>query len=127
MDVCTQCFGVWFDVREFINAMDKFNEGKFDKELNKWREVSAGSNYPDHYWKEDTIMCPLYYSKMKKYDYAGDSKVHIDRCFKCGGFWVDGNEIIKLWEYAKPDMSRDSMGKYLIRVMNEAERERRDC
>ena len=122
LDVCPKCEGVWFDAKEFSYAIRKFSEGTLDKSFDRWKEISIDSNYPKYFWQEDTILCPRDYSKMRKSDYAGDSGIHIDRCFKCGGFWIDGGEIAKLWEYLKPDMNRDLMGRYLVRLIREEDR-----
>lgn len=122
LDVCIKCEGVWFDAKEFSYAMRKFSEGTPDKSFDKWKEISVDSNYPKHFWQEDTVLCPRDYSKMRKSDYAGDSGVHIDRCFKCGGFWIDGGEIAKLWEYAKPNIKHDTIGRYLLQEMNKAQK-----
>jgi len=111
-------------VREFVTAMKKFSEGALDTNLKKWEAVSLDKNYPKHFWQEDTLECPVDYTKMRKSDYAGDSGIHIDRCFTCGGFWIDGGEIARLWEYVQPDMTKDVMGRFFVREMNRTEREK---
>src|SRR3989344_9328459 len=41
---------------------------------------------------EDVIECPIDDNPMKK-ERVGDTDLIIDRCPKCGGVWLDGDEL----------------------------------
>lgn len=119
LDMCPECMGVWFDYEELRKMTEKLAFGVYDKAIKGADKSSRVQK--DHFWQEDSLECPRDYHKMQKRDYAGDSKIHIDHCVDCGGFWIDGDEIKKLENYLKPDPVMDLMGQAVLHGINERE------
>ena len=121
IDLCQQCLGVWFEHDELKKITDKFVFGDF-KEFEKWKDIAIKNEPSLNFWKEPVRTCPQDYSEMKRHTFAGDSKIHIDRCEICGGFWLDGDDIKRLMEYLKPNKVEEFIGRTLINEKKEFER-----
>lgn len=119
IDVCPQCAGIWFSATEFESLVRTFVQGE-QLELLPFHKKTHPEP-PRHYWQESPLHCPAGHGVMKKHDYAGDSKIHIDQCWTCDGFWLDGGDVIRLWEYCKPNQGEAVLGKFMIQSMNDAE------
>ncbi len=119
LDVCPKCLGVWFDMAELQKMTEKLAFGIVDNAIVGVEKSEREEK--KFFWQEDSIECPRDYSKMFKRDYAGDSKIHIDYCNSCGGFWIDGDEIKRLENYMKPDPVMDLLGHAVLEGINERE------
>ncbi len=86
LDVCGSCGGQFFDSGEMFAAFGIKADPSF------WDRPETGGVV-----KDGTRHCPECETFMLVQDitYGGDH-VEIDRCGKCGGIWLDKNEIEKI-------------------------------
>jgi Zn-finger nucleic acid-binding protein len=126
IDVCPECHGVWFDGDELMRVTREFGIGNFHDFFEAWKQKEHAVRETDNFWKEDTRECPRDYVHMHKHFYAGDSGIGVDHCTVCEGFWVDGGELQEIWEYNKPDTSRDGMAQGLVGMLKESEQFKKD-
>ncbi|HIJ66107.1 MAG TPA: rhomboid family intramembrane serine protease [Candidatus Hydrogenedentes bacterium] len=59
---------------------------------------------------------------MRKFNYAYDSNVILDRCPSCSGIWADGGEIYRLASYNKGHPKLDALGASIVEHENERAR-----
>lgn len=120
VELCPKCWGIWLEEQTFRRVIQKMKWGQLDSEYKKLGTAYvSGSPLPLSETKEEKVVCPNDYASMDKYPYAGDSKVIIDRCEKCGGFWLDGYEILMLWNYVRPHEAKDGFAKEFVRELQE--------
>ena len=119
LDICSECFGVWFDMDELQKMVEKISIGRVDDVVKGTGKVNKEEK--KFFWQEGILECPRDYSKMYKNDFGGNIQIHIDRCGACLGVWIDGYEIKRLENYLKPNPAMDSMAKAIIDEMNESE------
>jgi Zn-finger nucleic acid-binding protein len=64
------------------------------------------------------IDCPRGHSRMAKVDFNVDSKIILDYCATCGGFWVDGNELARINEEVKQlnEAGREVPDHLMVRI-----------
>ena len=92
LDVCKDgCGGVWFDRFE-LQKMDEPHEFSDENLIDTLAVESPGK--ADETQKrtcpkcEDVVMMKHFYSVKKE--------VQVDHCPKCGGYWLDENELFKI-------------------------------
>lgn len=92
---CTGCGG------EFIGAQAlghivRTRDEQFDPlRAQQWGSLQPTFSLPDDY--ADRLMCcPCCDTAMQVGNYSGDSGVAIDRCTRCGGVWLDREELEKI-------------------------------
>jgi Zn-finger nucleic acid-binding protein len=87
LDLCRKCGGQFFDSGEMFSAFGIKADPSF------WDRPETGGTVRG----AGTRHCPECETFMLMQDvaYGGDS-VEIDRCGKCGGVWLDKNEIEKI-------------------------------
>jgi len=124
IDVCPNCHGVWFDYEELGKITEKFDFGDF-KDFKKWKGIIIEGEPSKSHWQEPVRTCQRDYSEMKRHTFAGDSKIHIDRCIQCGGFWFDGEDITRLIEYFEPNKVAEAMGRAIVKSSQEFEEAKR--
>lgn len=122
MDFCPVCFGVWFDSGELKILVDKMMLGIKDQNLPKNKKIPE--NEKKHHWEEDFVDCPRDYIKMYKNDFGGNKKIHLDRCAKCEGVWVDGYEIERIEKDIMPNRYLDVLAKAIVMSSVENEKEK---
>lgn len=116
LDVCNKCNGVWFSAEELAKVTGEFASGNWlDKwEFNKYADETKGLQHGH----DVTLQCPKDYADMVEYQFAGNSKIYIHRCPKCNGFWFDGNEVMHLREYVKPNHFKDMLANAIYHDIN---------
>jgi len=83
LDVCGKCGGQFFDSGEMFAAFGIKADPSF------WDRAETGGVV-----KDSTLHCPNCEKFMLVQDVSyGGEHVEIDRCGKCGGIWLDKNEI----------------------------------
>jgi Zn-finger nucleic acid-binding protein len=84
VDLCGKCHGTFFDSGEMFMAAG------ISADPSTWDRAETGGAV-----KECTLQCPRCESVvMKAQDVAHDGKhVEVDRCGKCGGIWLDKDEL----------------------------------
>lgn len=115
VDVCTECHGVWFDGGEFKRLVELFMLGRYDQDFSRWQKLAKNEIAPSaEFWREDNIYCDRDGALLRKHFFAGDSGIGIDNCPSCDGFWLDGEEVDRLWRYVKPNPAMDRAVQELI-------------
>jgi len=112
IDICPYCKGIWFDsgelsvvVRE-LSAREEISPQK--TKLFHRREVRS-----IYEAEEKQRLCPKCNQTMKKFNYASDSNVFIDKCPNCGGIWADKGEVTEIARYLKEDPQATAVGAAL--------------
>ncbi len=124
IDVCTKCKGVWLDDGELRSLISYFSSGELGDKFNHWKEVhTTGKTLPRDFWNEGKLQCPNDSDLLTKHYFAGDSGIGIENCRRCNGFWIDGDEMLALAEYNKPNINLDLAVKYLIEEDNSFRKE----
>jgi len=94
VDTCPKCGGIWFDPGELSRAIGR--------PLGKYLTEHIGTK------SESQLVCPRCGGLMDL-EYAED--VEVDSCIKCGGAWLDKDEVEKLRAKAKEGYKGDKMVK----------------
>jgi membrane associated rhomboid family serine protease/Zn-finger nucleic acid-binding protein len=116
IDVCHNCKGIWFDSGEFVDFVKALSERIKEKEsegisqLFKPRTVQSLKATE----QEGYRMCPRCDVVLKKYNYAYDSNVFLDKCTECDGIWTDGGEAQQIAKFLKDDPKVTAIGKDLV-------------
>lgn len=102
---CRSCKGLWFGagaMEPFLKELDK--QGHVP-EVDKL-ELAKGAG--SHTQKHPVYSCPVCALPMDVVNYGYDSNIFVDRCGKCGGVFLDKNEVIPCAKYLKghPGMAR---------------------
>jgi Zn-finger nucleic acid-binding protein len=91
LDVCRKCGGQFFDSGEMFAAFGVKADPSY------WDRPETGGVVRD-----GERHCPECEKFMLIQDVAyGGERVEIDRCGKCGGIWLDKNEIQKIMEVSE--------------------------
>ena len=118
VDVCPACKGIWFDDGELsqcVNAMAVSEEIEpYKPTLFQKREVSAL-----HKIDEKIKFCPRCETALKKFNYAYDSNIILDKCKQCGGVWTDKREAKQIAQYVKADPKTMATGAALAAIFPE--------
>lgn len=118
---CQKCMGVWCKTPDsFKHITNVFSSGKFPETLIPWQSILPVPI--QRKWEENIHPCPHDATPMAKFIFSGDSKIILDRCFRCEGVWVHGSEIVRLFEYLRPNPTLDRAGTALIEDIEESER-----
>jgi len=119
VDICPNCKGIWFDpgeMKEYIEFLlkDRNDVPSAKIELNK--EIVTIDHITGH-----LKLCPSCNEPMRKFNYAYDSNIILDRCLACNGIWTDGGEIYKLAVYIKGNPRLDALGNAIIEEKRKTE------
>ena len=95
LDDCPDCGGIWFDA-------DELQQLKHAR-ANSWEDLEAkvAPRSPETTTPTSGAakVCPKCGTSMHPYRYLFNSDVHLDECEKCGGTWVDDNELAAMSEF----------------------------
>ena len=82
-DVCEACGGIWFD------------RGEMDAMVVQWHpSVEDASREETKNIPEPRLKCPRCENRtLEKVVFMKYSKIVLDHCRQCGGFWLDGGEL----------------------------------
>lgn len=92
VDICPKCQGVWLEQQEVRNLIRHFSLPKYssaDELLAEWKTLENSGTPPENFWTEDKLTCTKDGSQMQKHYLAG-SKIGVDQCQLCKGYWLDG-------------------------------------
>jgi Zn-finger nucleic acid-binding protein len=102
---CPTCLGRWFDRDELRQAKDSIDEDlrwlDFDPFVGDPSEPPAG---------ETGRLCPRDRIPMGVMSYA-ESKVCLDKCFKCHGIWLSHGEFERLVGYLERQVNSETAGQ----------------
>lgn len=125
VDICPLCDGVWLDREEVIKLARHFDAPKYsmvDEIMNDWHSPENNGTEPKDLWSESKLLCPNDNLPMSKHYFAG-SKVGVDQCSVCQGFWLDGGELHEIADYMKPDLDMDRAWQSYIKADNSARKD----
>ncbi|MCA9355870.1 zf-TFIIB domain-containing protein [Candidatus Kaiserbacteria bacterium] len=117
VDTCPKCQGVWLEQQEVRNLIRHFSFPKYssaDELLAEWKTLENSGTPPENFWIEDKLTCTKDGSQMQKHYLAG-SKIGVDQCQLCKGFWLDGGELKAVASYVGPDPESDRIGRLMLR------------
>jgi len=115
VDVCPGCRGIWFDSGEFVDLVNELaNSEEITPEMPQLFKPRAVQ--PAGKTEEESRICPRCNKKMRKFNYAYDSNVFLDKCPNCGGIWTDRGEVRQIAKYLKHNPQTVAFGKSLIKT-----------
>ena len=107
IDVCPKCNGVWFDAGELPEFVHNLLTDRPD--IRPAPPEPDKKAIPPDLISEPVRSCPRCRTSMRKFHYASDSSIILDKCDPCGGIWCDGPEIGRLASVAKGYPKPDSL------------------
>ena len=113
VDICSNCKGIWFDfgeIADFIRMLTESDEVSPQlPQLFKPHIVQDANSV-----NEKGKLCPRCKDKLRRFNYAYDSNVFLDKCPQCQGIWADGGEVKEIARYLKEDPRITTIAKGLI-------------
>lgn len=100
IDICTEgCGGIFFDNREY----KKFDENH--ESIDEIKKALEGKTFKP---VDNTIkrVCPVCGMRMMKNSTSIKGQIIIDECYKCGGKFLDCNELDKIRDEYKTEAER---------------------
>ena len=120
IDICPRCKGKWFDEGEFTDFVKELSqkEGIAPRRdrLFEARQVTRESQI-----QEEGRRCPRCGVEMKKFNYAYDSNVFLDKCPECKGIWSDAGESTRVASYMKDDPKVRAVAEGILKHQKERE------
>jgi len=120
IDACPHCKGIWFDdgeLPEYVKSLSQSSKIQPRKDhLFESRQVTSLSQL-----KEQNRICPCCEFVMKKFNYAYDSNVFLDKCPNCNGLWADAGEVSQIASYLKDNPKVKAIAKDLIKKQKNLE------
>lgn len=114
LDVCVGCKGIWFDDGEFaphvkaLSESDKIKPGTTSFFEDRPVHSAEGTG-------EGQRVCPKCDRVMKKFNYAYDSNIFLDKCTSCQGIWADAGESVAVARHLKADPKETAIAKDLVK------------
>ena len=98
VDFCGSCKGVWVATDKLDDLIIELLETRDipDAPLDIEKDVVRVADLD-----EGARMCPVCGREMRKFNYAYDSNIILDKCEECGGVWADDGEIMRLAVFRK--------------------------
>ncbi len=109
--LCPECLGIWVDAKMLVTLAVRraVEEGiKPDKRLDLKPRAIEADPQPGR-----LRLCPGCGLAMKRFNYAYDSNIYLDRCPACDGLWLDGGEIEQIARHIQVDPDVMIAGKGL--------------
>ena len=98
VDVCQDgCGGVWFDAFE-LNKVDEQHEAAGEHLMQIQRDPAIRV---DSARKRDCPRCEGI--KLRRHRFSRTSRVEVDHCPNCAGYWLDAGELERIREEQHPD------------------------
>ena len=113
IDVCLVCRGVWFDSDEFAPFARQLSEREDLKPPPPTPFESRSVVHANKVYEEQRG-CPKCATDLRKFNYAYDSNIILDKCPNCGGIWTDYGEIQNVAAYLKHDPKADALGASIV-------------
>ena len=112
VDECPACRGMWLDEGE-LERIQQTKERDYTDELAKIPDGVLGAYEMARQKIQDERACPSCGRGMEKREYAYASRILVDSCPSCHGFWLDRGEVEALevfFERARRDAERGDRG-----------------
>lgn len=113
VDVCPSCKGIWFDWLE-LKKLDEQNEGMGQALVDS---LEHGRNKADDRGK---VKCPKCFKPMIDHNYQSQTRVTVDECYLCGGFFLDAGELKVIRDNFLTETERDTI---VIQMINNLPKE----
>ena len=113
VDICSRCHGVWFDpdeLRPFVEFLLKDQPEIPNAKIELWKKVKSPNSS-----SKPPRSCPVCGVPMKKFNYAYDSNIILDKCPECEGIWTDANDLHRVAVYKKGNPRLDAFGRSLVK------------
>ncbi len=115
LSVCPRCHGIWVEkdaMTRLVRLLSSLEEGQ-EEFLQKWSEIDEdGHTLPKDFWQETHIRCPNHPVQLQKHYFPG-TMIGLDHCLVCGGFWIEGPEVLAIAQYVQHDPHQDMLGRAL--------------
>jgi Zn-finger nucleic acid-binding protein len=113
VDICSRCHGVWFDPDElgpFVEFLLKEEPSIPNAKIELWKKAKRPETSA-----KPARSCPVCGVPMKKFNYACDSNIILDKCPECGGIWTDADDLHAVAVYNKGNPKLDAFGRSLVK------------
>jgi len=87
IDLCDSCKGIWMDKGEAATFTELADD------IPKLQEVLSQAKYTEY-------TCPKCQGILQEMKYVPEGNLVIDRCDKCGGIWLDAEELWQMEDLA---------------------------
>ena len=104
---CKNCKGAWFDAQKLKQVIENLAKRKETENAAIQLEKDIIGKYNI---EEQIYCCPKCGKEMKKFNYAYDSNIILDKCDTCNRIWTDYNEVMRLAVFRKGNPVMDRMG-----------------
>ena len=128
VEVCSRCEGEWLQAGELQRIAEHHDEVFTSEEIASLaaveREIFTSEN-DDH----DELNCPVCENaRMEHFNYADTSGIILHKCLRCGGIWMDKDQLRKVEEVVdgwKADLGKDTAkyGNILQKIDVEEQKE----
>lgn len=86
LDMCPKCSGLWFDEGEYekmlkVSDIEKLKNTSGDRSADDLKKAPCPRCHTDSFMVQVLSVNP---------------SIHMDKCSKCNGIWLDGGEFEKL-------------------------------
>ena len=112
--VCPKCQGIWSQHGRLSDYAKKLSQSDHIKP-EKFKPFEKRDAYGVQEIKEEQRLCPNCRVVMKKFNYAVDSNVFLDKCASCGGIWSDAGEAARIASYLKDDPDAAVVGQFIAK------------
>ena len=128
VEVCPDCKGEWLHAGELQKIVEHHNEVFTPAEIASIKAVNKEiftAEKDDH----DELNCPLCGTvRMEYFNYGDTSGIILHKCTKCGGIWMDKDQLKKVEEVVdgwKADLNQDAAkyGPVLQKIEVEEQKE----
>lgn len=112
VDECPACRGMWLDEGE-LERIQQTRERDYSDELRRIPDSVLGAYEMARQKIQDGRNCPSCDRDMEKREYAYASRILVDSCPSCRGFWLDRGEVEALevfFERARRDAKSADRG-----------------
>ncbi len=117
VDICAQCGGLWFDAQELPVYIETFTKIHEFPPLTLTEATQKAQNI--YTLAEQNKNCPRCRLPMRKFNYAYNSNIFLDRCAQCQGIWTDRDEIAKLARFNQSSPLIIKLAEALSREQND--------
>ena len=118
--LCSECLGIWVDAKLLTTLAARVaveEDIQPEKRLDFKPRPVEGNPDPGR-----IRLCPSCSGLMKRFNYAYDSNIFLDRCPACDGLWLDGDEIRRIAKHIQFDPDVMLAEKGLLDLQNAPER-----
>jgi Zn-finger nucleic acid-binding protein len=103
-------------MREYVEFLQMDNAEIPDARIELNRKVITDAGI-----QETGRLCPRCRKPMRKFNFAYDSNIILDRCPSCGGIWADRGEVFQMATYIKGNPRLNRLGLSVLEDSKEAQ------